>query len=113
MTTICGRVRSPRAGPARAAAALLLLAAIGFGVLPLPVEPALAPAAEAACSLRSIDVCDGDDAACGVIADLIVLLPETVAVAAAPPLAVATWERAAAPREGFPEKVYRPPRPAC
>jgi hypothetical protein len=98
----------------RRAIALLLIAAIGLGVLPMDSEVALLPGGErSACRFEPIDVCGAGDTSLGMLADTPVLLPTAVAVVAEPVVLPNAPEAPAPLREGFAPGVYRPPRLSC
>ena len=98
----------------RCAIALLLIAAIGLGALPITVEIPLLPAGEkSACRFEPIDVCGAGDTSPGMLADTPVLLTAGVTVIAEPIVLPTPPVAPPAPREGFSPGVYRPPRPAC
>ena len=106
-------VRFGVAGAIRGAVALLLIAAVGLGVLPIAVQQPLIAGEERACRLEPIDVCNAGDASLGLLADAPAMVPAAVAILAAPAVRRAPADAAAAPREGFARGVYRPPRPSC
>jgi hypothetical protein len=94
--------------------ALLLIAALGLGILPFSIALPLPVSGEkSACRFEPIDVCGAGDASLGMLADTPVLLPTAVAVVAEPVVLPNPPEALAALREGFAPGVYRPPRLSC
>ena len=106
-------VRLTVAGAFRGAIALLLIAAVGFGILPLTVQQPLLPAGERACRFEPIDVCNAGDASLGLLADVPALLPADVAILAESAAWQTPPETAPPLRDGFAPGIYRPPRPSC
>ena len=113
MPTSCAGVRFGVARAARGAIALLLLAAVGLGILPLAVQQPLLPAGERACRFEPIDVCNAGDASLGLLADVPALVPTNVAILAESTAWRTPPETAPPLRDGFAPGIYRPPRPSC
>ena len=106
-------VRFGVAGAVRGALALLLLAAVGLGVLPFAVEQPLLRSGERACRVEPIDVCNAGDASLGLLADVPALVPAAVAIVAEPAVRQTPPEPVSPLRDGFAPGIYRPPRPSC
>lgn len=92
---------------------LLLIAAIGLGILPLAVQQPLLPADESACRFEPIDVCNAGDASLGLLADVPALVPTDVAILAESTAWRTPSDTAPPLRDGFAPGIYRPPRPSC
>jgi hypothetical protein len=92
------------------AVALLVAVAFGMKALPISPEPPGATMAQGACWFEPINVCDTDTAVSRLLADIPVLPPAAVDVAADPgaqPVPSAPPQRLPA---GFAPAVYHPPR---
>jgi len=92
------------------AVALLVAVALGMKALPLSLEPSGATMAQGACWFEPINVCDTDTAVSRLLADIPVLPPAAVDVAADPeaqPVPTAPPQRLP---DGFAPAVYHPPR---
>jgi hypothetical protein len=108
-------VRLRAGGVGRGAVAMLLVAAVGLGVLPFSAEmPPLLSADGSACRFEPIDVCGAGDASPGMLADTPALVAEALAVVIGQAAVPAPPEPSVVRREGFAPGVYRPPRrPSC
>ena len=114
MTAVRLKYLSWPAADCRRVIALLLIAAIGLGVLPFSIEAPLLPGGQrSTCLFEPIDVCGAGDASPGMLADMPLLLPAAVVVVAEPVFLPNPPETPAALREGFAPGVYRPPRLSC
>lgn len=103
-----------RAGSAcRGAIALLLIAAVGLGVLPFSMRQPVLPVGENSCRFEPIDVCGAGDSSLGMIADTPVLLAEAIVVVVPQTALPAPPSDQTALQEGFTPGVYRPPRLSC
>jgi len=92
------------------AVSLLVAVALGMEALPLSLEPLGATMAQGACWFEPINVCDTDDAVSRLLADIPVLPPAAVDVAAdllAQPVPSAPPQRLP---DGIAPAVYHPPR---
>lgn len=106
-------VRLAVASAFRGAIALLLIAAIGLGILPMAVQQPLLAGEERACRFEPIDVCNAGDASLGLLADVPAMVPAVVAILAEPTALRTSPDAAAVILDGFAPGVYRPPRPSC
>ena len=97
----------------RGAIALLLIAAVGLGVLPLSVGQPLLPRDETDCRFEAIDVCGAGDSSLGMTAETPVLLAEAIVVITAQTALPVPPSDEGSLLEGFVPGVYRPPRPTC